>query len=146
MPARAWATMRSPAATCSSSARTSGSSAFSRTSQLATATSASCRTNNASRSGCTLPPCRLEDLPSRTFGISFISQGSFLESQTDFLVFGGEVDLALYSNNFPRFPVSVDVVERPGTQMISGHPSQSCGLELFQSSGGYLVQSVGSIL
>src|SRR2546429_5901480 len=30
--------------------------------------------------------------------------------------------------------------------MISGHPGQSCSLELFQSTGGYLVQPVGSIL
>src|SRR5213594_3424114 len=77
MPARAWATMRSAAATCSSNARTSGSSAFRRASQLATATSASCRTSNASRSGCTLPPCRLNDSIGRSLSITLSGEADF---------------------------------------------------------------------
>src|SRR5438046_9061104 len=101
MPARAWATLRSAAATCSSSSRTSGSSAFSRTSQLATATSASCRTNNASRSGCTLPPCRLNDSVGRSLGITLDGEADFFMREGRLLSIARKRQRAVDALDFP---------------------------------------------
>src|ERR1041385_1749854 len=92
MPARAWSTTRSAAAICSSRARTSGSNAFSRASQLATATSFSCNDSSASRSGCTLPPC---NLVTGIHSSEFIENGALFHGPLT-LFFGlSEWDLAI---------------------------------------------------
>src|SRR5919108_3362700 len=104
MPARACNTARSATAICSSSARSSGSNAFSRVSQLATATSLSCNASNASRSGCTLPPCRLNDPVRRPLRIALGRQAELLGGELRLLILGGKgnraidpVDLAVQS-------------------------------------------------
>src|SRR6266550_1533697 len=112
MPARAWSTTRSAAAICSSSARSSGSNAFSRASQLATATSLSCRTNNASRSGCTLPPCRLNDSVGGSLGITLGGEADFLMSQVRFLGIARERQRAIDTLDFP--------VQTPGLELVYG--------------------------
>src|SRR6266576_5943995 len=117
MPACACATTRSAAAICSSSARSSGSNAFSRASQLVTATSLSCNASSASRSGCTLPPCVLENLPARTLGISFIRYRSLFKGQAGFVRLRGEIDFLLLARDFPIEPSRLQPIHRT----LEGH-------------------------
>src|SRR5256885_2287000 len=112
MPARACSTTRSAATTCSSSRRTSGSSAFSRASQPATATSLSCRTNNASRSGCTLPPCGLNDSIGGSLGVTLGGEADFLMSEIRFLCIARERQRAIDSLDFP--------IQASGLELVHG--------------------------
>src|SRR6266536_4998862 len=112
MPARAWATMRSAAATCSSSAWISGASAFSRTSQLATATSLSCNANNASRSGCTLPPCGLNDSIGRSLGVTLSGEADFFMREGRFLSIARKRQRAIDALDFP--------IQAPGFKLVHG--------------------------
>src|SRR5580765_2155274 len=146
MPARACATTRSAAAICSSRTRSSGSSAFSRASQPATATSLSCSASNASRSGCTLPPCMLEDFPGGTFSVSFICQSSFLQSQPKFVWFGCKIDFALNSPDFPRLSIGFDLGQCPYEEIIGGINSGAGALQLLKCPGGHSVQSIRAVL
>src|SRR5206468_6104869 len=146
MPARAWATTRSAAAICSSSARTSGSSAFRRASQLATATSASCRTNNASRSGCTLPPCMLENFPRRTLRVSFSRQRFLLQSQAGLVRLGGEIDLLLLPGDVAIQAPRLQPIHRALEHRIGLLRAETLELLRLERTGGRFIQAVRRIV
>src|SRR6185437_1906982 len=146
MPARACATTRSAAAICSSSTSSSGSSAFSRASQLATATSLSCSASNASRSGCTLPPCRLEDFPGGTFSVSFIRQCSLFKSETRLVGFGREVDFLLLARDLAIEPPRLEPVHRALEHEIGRLVAQSLGLQRFVGACRRFIEPVWSVV
>src|SRR5213596_968895 len=146
MPARAWATMRSAAATCSSSAWISGASAFSRASQLATATSLSCRANNASRSGCTLPPCGLNDSIGRPLGIALGGESLLLMREVRFLVIAGERDCTIDALDLPIEAACLESIDGALEHNVGLIGAEPFGLECLVGPRGGLVQPVGGVL
>src|SRR3989454_7277521 len=101
MPARACSTTRSAATCCAYRCSRSGPSPSSRAPHHATATSFSCNANNASRSGCTLPPCRLNDSIGRPLGIALGRESLLLMREFRFLVIAGEGECAIDALDFP---------------------------------------------
>src|SRR5258705_1690113 len=146
MAARAWVTTRSAAAICSSSTRSSGSNAFSRASQLATATSLSCSANNASRSGCTLPPCVLENLPGGTFSVSFIRQCVLFQSEPGLVGFGREIDFLLFARDLSIEPPRLQPVHRALEHEIGLLVLQSFGLQRFVGACRCFIEPVWSVV
>src|ERR1044072_5857214 len=146
MPARAWSTTRSAAAICSSSARTSGSNAFSRASQLATATSFSCNDSNASRSGCTLPPCRLNDSVRRPLRVALGGEAHLVLRQGGLLGFGGKRDRAID-------PLDL-AVEAPRLEPVHGalehdvrlFGAKPLGLQRLVGTGRRFVETIGRVI
>src|SRR5919204_1771115 len=146
MPARAWRRTRSAAATCSSSARISGSRAFSRVSQLETATSLSCNNSSASRSGCTLPPCMLENLPGRTLGVSLTGQCFLFKRQSRLLRFGREVDFLLFAVDFAIQQTRLEPIHRALENDVRPLIGHALRLQRLVRARGRLVESIGGIV
>src|SRR5436190_22074821 len=140
--ARARASTRSAAAICSSNARASGSSAFSRTSQLASATSLSCNASNDSRSGCTLPPCMLDDFPGGTFGIALVGQCLLFHGQPRLFLFRREIDFLLLAREFAIEPSGLEPVHRALEQQIRLLTAQALGLQRFVRARRGLIEPV----
>src|SRR3989449_8400775 len=146
MPARACATTRSAAATCSSNASVSGSSAFSRASQLATATSLSCRTNNASRSGCTLPPCRLNDSVGRPLGVALGGESLLLMREFRFLVIAGEGECAIDALDFPIEAPGLESIDRALEDHIGLVGAEPFGLHGLVGTGRGFIEPIGCVI
>src|SRR5438876_862618 len=146
MPARADSTTRSAVTICSSSRRSSGSSAFSRASQLATATSLSCRTNNASRSGCTLPPCRLNDSIGRPLGIALGGESLLLMREFRFLVIAGEGECAIDALDFPIEATCLESIDRALEDHVGLDGAEPFGLQRLVRPGCRFIQSVGGVI
>src|SRR2546426_10887010 len=146
MPARACATTRSAAATCSSNASVSGSSALSRASQLATATSLSCRANNASRSGCTLPPCRLNDSIGRPLGIALGGESLLLMREVRFLVIAGEGDCTIDALDFAIEAACLESIHGALEHNVGLIGAEPFGLQCFVGARGSLVEPVRGVI
>src|SRR5437667_10417809 len=145
MLARACSTTRSAAAICSSSVCTSGSSAFSRASQLMSATSLSCNVNNASRSGCTLPPCRLNDSIGRPLGIALGGESLLFMREVRFLVIAGEGEGAIDALDFPIEATRLESIDGALEYNVGLIGAQPFGLQGLVGAGRCFIEPIGGV-
>src|SRR5918996_3964484 len=122
-----------------SSSRASGSSPASAASCAATAWSRSCNTSNASRSGCTTPPC---NLVSWILGVHFRRYPFLFHHQAQLLIFGGEGDLPLQPIHLALEPPRLHPVEGAGQQLIGVRFVQAVGPDLLEHPAIRLVKGV----
>src|SRR3989475_7785416 len=146
MPRRA-SPPRPPAATiCPSSSPSSGSTAFSRAPQLATATSFSCNANNASRSGCTLPPCRLNDSIGRPLGIALGGESLLLMREFRFLVIAGEGECAIDALDFPIEATCLESVDGALEDHVGLVGAEPFGLHGLVGPGRGFIDPIGCVI
>src|SRR2546427_164643 len=146
MPARACSTTRWAATICPSSRRSSGSSASSRPPQLATATSFSCNANNASSSGCTLPPCRLNDSIGRPLGIALGRESLLLMREFRFLVIAGEGECAIDALDFPIEAPGLESIDRALEDHIGLVGAEPFGLHGLVGTGRGFIEPIGCVI